>query len=183
MKLINNFDLEDIIINANGNINYKKVILNELKIPGIAFGLTFSLLVIMEQYQAIYNNIIFDSLWGMNNIIFRNLDLKLNKDKRKLQSMKTLLELCNQLNNLYIKTTPSMLAESSLSQIKYKVRLNEKKIPVIQQNKYFLVPTHDSLYNVKDTSILQEHIIGSKEYIISLESPKKSFQLRPAFNI
>lgn len=37
--------------------------------------------------------------------------------------------------------------------------------------------------DIIETSILQEHNLGSKEYILSIGSPNKVLKLKPAFNV
>ena len=43
-----------------------------------------------------------------------------------------------------------------------------------------MVPSYTFNGDIKDTSVLQEHIIGSKEYVLSLGSPKKVW--KPAYS-
>ena len=45
------------------------------------------------------------------------------------------------------------------------------------ESKYILVPTYDFNNNIKNTSILQEHIVGTDKYVLSIGSPKKELKL------
>lgn len=59
---------------------------------------------------------------------------------------------------------------------KYKVEVNKKQLPHIAEEKYILVPSYTYNGDTKDTSVLQGHIVGSKQYVLSLGSPKKVFK-------
>lgn len=85
--------------------------------------------------------------------------------------------LVQQLDDLHVSTDYDLLLKSEVYLKKHKIELNEKKIPLIVEEKYILVPTYNYNGDIKDTSILQEHIVGSKEYVLSLGSPKKEFKL------
>lgn len=51
---------------------------------------------------------------------------------------------------------------------KYKVELNKQQLPHLKEETYILVPSYTFNGDIKDTSILQEHRIESKEYVLSL---------------
>ncbi len=44
------------------------------------------------------------------------------------------------------------------------------------EKKYILVPTYDYLGEIQSTSILQEHVVGSKIYVLSLGSEAKEYR-------
>ena len=83
--------------------------------------------------------------------------------------------MARQLNDLNVKTDYELLLESELYKKEYKIQVNEKKLPYIAESKYIMVPTHSFNGNMTETSILQEHVVGSKKYVLSLGSPKKEF--------
>jgi len=47
------------------------------------------------------------------------------------------------------------------------------------EKKYINVPVYDSIGDIKTVSIEQEHIIGSKQYVLSLGSPNQVRSLAP----
>ena len=88
-----------------------------------------------------------------------------------------LKKLVSKLNDINIATDYDLLKQSELYERKYKIEFNESKIPIIMENKYVLVPSYNYKGDVKDTSILQEHFVGSKDYILSVGSPSKKLTL------
>ena len=98
-------------------------------------------------------------------------------DDYKNKSIDDLKSLVSKFKDLYINTDYDLLLKSELYDKKYKVHLNENKIPFIMESKYILVPTYDFNGNVKNTSILQEHEIGTFTYVLSIGSPKKELKL------
>ena len=69
------------------------------------------------------------------------------------------------------------LLKSEVYDKKYQLRLNEDKIIEVLESKYILVPTYDFNGHIKDTSILQEHVVGSDDYVLSFGSPAKKLKL------
>jgi hypothetical protein len=80
-----------------------------------------------------------------------------------------------------MSTSADLLKKSELIKTEYKL-IHEKSMPIIHQNRYILVPTYNGLGDIKDTSILQEHEIGSKQYTLSIGSPSKKLKLAYAYN-
>ena len=60
-----------------------------------------------------------------------------------------------------------MIKESRLEGKKYEIRLNDKKLPQIIESKFILVPSYNNNGEVKDTSLLQEHALFTKQYVLS----------------
>lgn len=96
--------------------------------------------------------------------------------------MEDLQKLSLQLNELNVKTSGELLLDSKVYHKQHKFVLSEKGIPGIMQNKYINIPTYDN-GDIKETSILQEHKIGTKEYVLSLGSPTKRQVFKPAYGI
>lgn len=96
------------------------------------------------------------------------------------QSSDNLKKLVSQLEDLNVSTDYDLLLKSEVYDKKYKVEINKEQLPHLAESKYIFVPSYTYNRDKKDTSILQEHIVGSKEYILSLGSPKKV--LRKAYS-
>lgn len=96
------------------------------------------------------------------------------------KAINDLRRLSSQLNSFNISTDMDLLLESKIYQTEYKVYLTENNRFQFLQEKYIIVPTYNCNGNIKDEFILQEHIIGSKDYVLSLGSPIKTF--RPVFS-
>ena len=85
--------------------------------------------------------------------------------------------LLSELEQINISTSYDLLLETCLYAKKLSIKLSDIKLPYLLEEKYYYIPTYDSLGEVKDTSILQEHIIGSLDYVLSIGSPSPSLKL------
>ena len=85
------------------------------------------------------------------------------------------------LKDLNIDTNEELLMKSEKYLTKYKIKLDDYKIPYVLQEKYINIPI---LSNEKEdyVSVLEEHVIGSNKYIISRGELEKKKVLKPAFN-
>lgn len=97
----------------------------------------------------------------------------------KNSSIKELKQLSYMLKDINIITSYELLLDSENYKIEYSVEFNESKIPYIKQDKYINVPVYND-GEIKEVSLVQEHIIGSESYSLSYGSPSKV--LKPAFN-
>lgn len=84
------------------------------------------------------------------------------------------------MESLNIFTSYDLLLKSKVYDKKYKVEMNKEQLLHIAEEKYILVPSYTYNGDTKDTSALQEHIVGSKQYVLSLGSPKKV--LKPSYS-
>ena len=103
------------------------------------------------------------------------------KNQNKLNAISELKQLTSLLRNHYINTDYELLQKAYEYEINYKFVLGENKIPRLKQDKYIMVPVVDR-DGEKEVSLVQEHLIGSKDYELSYGSPTKSKVLKPAFN-
>ena len=100
------------------------------------------------------------------------------KNKFKDSAIDRLRILSLLLSDINISTSYELLLDSENYKTEYKLKFNESKIPYIKEDKYINIPTYDD-GSIKEVSVVQEHIIGSKKYSLSYGSPKKV--LKPAF--
>ncbi len=84
-----------------------------------------------------------------------------------------LKKLVPKLQDINIETDYELLKKATLDSKKYTVRLNENKLPEIVQSKYIVVPSYGYNGQIKDSSILQEHVLGSSKYELSSGTPKR----------
>ena len=103
-------------------------------------------------------------------------------DRYKLKADRNLKILASQLKDLNISTDYNLLLKSELYEKKTKVILNEEKFPQMIQSKYILVPTYNYNGDIKEVSIEQEHVVGSKEYVLSLGKPSRAHSFAYAYN-
>lgn len=178
MKIVINYDLLEKINSANGHLNLQRIMLNELKTQALFFGAFTGIDVITFMKDGLHwkTNLAICSSWFAFRTIMTAMVEHKYKERFELLAYLELAKLSLKLNNLNVNTSPKLLQKSELSTTEYKF-VNDKFLPTIQQNKYILVPTYDGLGGIKDTSILQEHEIGSKQYVLSIGSPSRSFKL------
>ena len=183
-KLMNNFDLMERVNEANGKFQLNKVLIasTNFTVPFFAgFGLADS--AIRPNHQIAWlNNLAISSCIFLGFAATRTLVDRKNKDISQFFSYLDLTVLSNQLANIDVKTSADFLAEAEVVQTNYKPFFTNGK-PMINQNKYILVPTYDELGTVRETLLLQEHQFGSEEYILSVDSPVKLQKTIPVFNV
>ena len=102
------------------------------------------------------------------------------RDFYKEHAKYDLFVVLNYLQDLGVNTDYELLLESEAYETKYRLKLNEKRLPILFESKYIMVPSHGFNGYIKETSILQEHVVGTKKYVLSLGSPKRETQLVPA---
>lgn len=86
------------------------------------------------------------------------------------------------LTKQHVKTSLELLLDSKMYDKKSNFILTEKGISGIMQKKYINVPSYNN-GNIEETSIVQEHKIGTKKYVLSLGSPTKAKVFKPAYGI
>ena len=176
MKIIINYDFFDAILNVNTGMTPMKVIRNNKKI--IAFWY-FPVLTVLDLSASKNLLIVFRMLcmeFGMliGSVLFYNLVTGM--DDYKNQSIEDLKTLVYKLKENHINTDYDLLIQSELIKRKYQVKFDKKGVLNVLESKYFLVPTYDFNNNVKNTNILQEHLIGTNDYVLSIGSPKKELK-------
>lgn len=185
MKLVINYDFFKKICNVNEPYSALKIIKNDkrkyvLQIPTL---ITInSILVPIDELPPLgellsYLGIQLGLLMILNTLPELITHKVFNYDSYKEEAESKLKDLLSQLKDLYINTDFDLLLKSELYKKQYQIKLNEKKLPYILESKYIMVPTYDSNGKIMDTSFLQEHVVGSDEYVLSLGSPTKVLKL------
>jgi hypothetical protein len=180
MKLVINYDLITRIQDAKDNLGISTALQKNLKKVSPWFGVYT--LINVSTGQPLHRSIASAGVSAtMLFTVWTAMDITKNKmigNIDKIRALNDLRRLSIKLNDLKVKTSAELILESEEYARKYKVKVNEQKLPYILQEKYIMVPTYDN-GDIKETSILQEHIIGSKVYVLSLGSPTKAF--KPVF--
>lgn len=86
--------------------------------------------------------------------------------KLELEILSDDIERHNDLLN--IKTNEDLLAKAKLEGKVYNFKLNDHKIPVLLQSKLISVPAFNENGEIENVSVLQEHVLGSNVYKLSL---------------
>ena len=177
MKIVINFDFFNAIRNVKDPLPLK-IVRNETKYeyaPLIIMSLdgifNVSLTSFPTQLLFCYSIYVTSDLI-INGICKKNFD----KDFYALNAMEKLRMLPVLLNTINVETDYNMLLSSKLYERHYKIEKCEDSILPIKEEKYIYVPSYGFDGEEKQTSILQEHSIGSKRYILSVEEPKKRYR-------
>jgi hypothetical protein len=175
MKIVNNYDLIEKVNDSKGKIDLKKIIFEKIKltlpyfflmigvdyIPGVkSEGIDWGNLI-----QWITTMLGVQVLMKLGFVFARKYSTVMSADSE-------LLRLLVKLREAGIKTDLELLKDAKEDTVEYKF-INEDARLKLRENKYILVPTNDGFGGIKDVSVLQEHNIGSKVYVLSLGSPKK----------
>ena len=186
MNIIINYDLIKAIHNVKEPFTPIKIVKNEkaryimyLGLAGIALcsdinNNTFSCSTIVGSqvfFQLGFstsNNLLSKRDYGMDSYAYKaHLELK---------------KLASQLDDLNISTDYDGILESELYYKCLEWHLGENKIPYLEELKYIWVPSYKMNGDIENVSILQEHILGSDDYVLSAGSPSPKKVLKPSFS-
>lgn len=113
--------------------------------------------------------------------IFENIRKKIGNTSYQERAIDDLKGLAQQLRNQNIDTTYEKLLESKVYKRKYKLAM--EGAPGIIRERYINVPTYDYNGLENTTSILEEHRIGTRKYVLTLGSPKKKLAFKYAYGM
>lgn len=196
MKLNINYDLIDKIQEAQGKYKLQRFSKNTFKYV-LRYGWGFSLAVTVDNLVCLNNNLItadqafldiavsMGVFLGLSGLCVATTDMLLAKIFGKTPdqfAMEELRRLSLKLNQQNVKTSGELLLDSKEYYREHKFVVSENGVPGIMQNKFINIPTYNN-GSIEETSILQEHKIGSKKYVLSLGSPTKSQVFKPAYGI
>lgn len=177
MKIEINYDLLDKIREAKTGFSLNRTV--RYVIPRtIAASAGYATLTLINNEpieKALSGIPIFLFLYGAPCLITNGLLSKRWKDL----SIKELRLLSYMLKDINISTSYELLLDSESYKTEYKLKFSESKTPYIKQDKYINIPVYND-GEIKEVSLVQEHVIGSKSYSLSYGSPSKV--LKPAFN-
>ena len=177
MKLMINYDFIEAVRNVNEPLGPLKVIRNN-KRQWFTINLPLYFTLDYLFYRNITSALEISELCFILMIGTELTDYAINKeDLYHTKSSHDLKRLVPKLNDLNIKTDYNLLLQSEMYERKYKIEFNDNKIPSLMEEKYILLPSYNYSGEIKDTSLLQEHIIGSREYELSIGTPAKTLKL------
>ncbi len=183
MKLVINYDLINEIKNAQEPYGLMKIVRSN-KREWICYGIP---LILCYSAPAIIDDAFIPVAVSMTAfylalpLICDYLAYKYEGDFHKEEAKNNLLKLISALREQDINTDYELLLDSRLYQRNYKLNIKDKAIEILE-SKYILIPTYNYMMEVRDTSILQEHIVGSDTYVLSLGTPVKKLKLAYAMN-
>lgn len=170
MKIVINYDLMDKISEANKGYSLKRCTkrTTSLFATTVAISAMFDLASgsdftkLLEACPFIFT--IHSGYTAAYTYAFSGLTKEMAKSK--------LNALLPQLHSAFIRTD----YESLLKSYKYKTEYeldSDSHFLAVEQKKYIMIPVEDEYFGNKEMSVLQEHIIGSKEYVLSLSEPEE----------
>lgn len=184
MKIKVNYDLIDKIKQSQKGITLSKTASKNFKY-GIYMFSIYTILDLMLSENKDSNVLLAASIGASVFYLLKTLaDEMMNKclkEKQKQDALIDLIFLTRKLKKINIDTSPELLIDSKIQSVEYKINLNEEKIPNLLQNKYILIPTYND-GEIKEKYVLQEHVIGSKEYTLSSGYPQKVLKLAHNLN-
>lgn len=166
MKLIINYDLVNEIRKANTGFNLQRF--SEKMILFLGATTPVNLILLSQGHEAAIRSSIFGIVHAIT--LFGGSELAL-KNFTKQHADFRLNNLASSLTNINIYTNVDSIKKARLYKTQYKLIHEEK--PAVQQNKFIMLPTTGS-FNADEVSLQQEHIIGAKEYVLSIGEPKKA---------
>ena len=185
MKLLINYDFFNAVRNVNERTNPLKVIRNEKKLYAIMFPIYLSISLFGNQHEKINpSDIMLPILSGYSTLISLGFIGALIDQTFSLSHMdfygekasKRLKELAVLLSTINVNTNYDKLLASELYYKTCNIEPSEGTFPVLKSEKYIYVPSYGFDGQEKTTSILQEHIIGTKDYELSVDEPDREYR-------
>ena len=178
MNIIINYDFWEHILDAKEELTPFKIIRNnKRKWARFQFPLyTLVDAVVTGDLRAtiLCLTIQFGGLIGVEYFACKSFD----DDAYAKIAKKDLTSLAQKMNDNYVKTSYPLLLDSEYYDRQFKIHFNESKLPEMVEKKYVLVPTYGLDGNINTISIVQNHVVGSKEYVLTVGTPDR--KLKPS---
>lgn len=170
LKIVINYDLLEKIKESKTGFSLKRSTSKILLYTSFASMIYTSIAKTdnIETIQTLSQISCFFTLYVASESIGSILQSKVYKSK----AINKLKQLSQALKDINVSTDYELLQKSYVYKKSYKIKFNDYLLPYIKQDKYIMVPTCDC-YGEKETSLLQEHVIGSSKYFLSHGTPKK----------
>ncbi len=175
MKLIINYDFFEAIRDVLEPYGTLKIVRNNkdtymIRLP--LFGVVD--LACFQNVPVAMAALIFQYMLVLSGAVY--IDKKSGIDMYATISAKKVKQLVGELEEINVKTEYEMLLQANLYDKRYRLDFNHEKMPIIKEDKYIYVPSYHYDGSIKDTSILQEHMLGSDSYVLSVGEPVKKYQ-------
>lgn len=170
MKIKINYDVIDKIHVFNKGYDLKRVV----ALNTVSTIFTFFIIsMFLDLGPAGIGSIAGFSIWTSIDIF---ADKKMSVSKSIAQDQ--LQDLVRDLKTIQVHTNLTALQEAKVIKTNYKLKLDDQKKPFLKQNKYIQVSAYNGLGNQYEATLYQEHIIGTKDYDISVGEPEKKVQVK-----
>jgi len=174
MKININYDLMTKIAEANNGFVLKKTVKRILIYSAIS--ITIAQVIVPGEAslsEELLKGIV--TVVPIHTLGAAATDLTLIESKKRL-ALNKLKALSLALNQLNLNTDSELLLKSQKYKTEYNFNHNDSTTPKLEERKYIMIPVYEN-GEEKEVSVLQEHIIGTKTYSLSLGSPKKVVKL------
>lgn len=181
MKIQVNYDLLEEIVCSKKGVSINRIVKHRIAAAGLAVAICSLIDICIGKFpEALPNNItsigVLSLGFYVGDIVVNNIP-RINEEN-KFDAYDNLKRLSTNLQVLQVKTNSTLLQDGILLEKHHKIVKSKKGFPLILEQKYIEIPTcSDYGYNSSET-LLQEHIIGSNNYDISVEEPPKQKRLQ-----
>ena len=179
MKLLVNYDFFEQIKNAREPFSPFKLVRNH-KVELIAASIPFCVMVGAKSRSFLntfcFQIVEFAYASAFIFILYYGF-AAFNKDPYTKKASARLKKLVGDFKEINVDTNYNTLLDAEHYETKHRLKLNEKKMPYILESKYILLPSYIN-GEICKTSIMQEHIVGTKKYELSIGSPVKTKALK-----
>lgn len=170
MKIIINYDLMDKIAEAKHGYSLNRCVKRTLGMLSISSlvgvpdnlisgNISPDLWIELSAYITCHTSFTVSLAWAFKNMTQES-------------AQKMLGHLVSELRNNYIKTDEEAILEAHKYKTEYDVSF-PSVVPIVEQRKYLSIPVRDEYFGDKEISLVQEHIVGTREYALSLGEPKE----------
>ena len=185
MKIRINYDILHEVELANNGCSLKKDLYYNLRfawVPGIIAGAVIysktknPMDIIGSNLRCPIIFMCFNTLW--TKLISGIPEIK---EMKEFNAYNNLKKLATDLSILQVKTNATLLKDTLPVKREYRITTNDKHLPVVVQNKYINIPILYGNGEIGSEVLLQEHVIGSRKYDVSVKSPNKELKLQKVY--
>ena len=190
-KLEINYDFIDKIYESEGKYKIKRFINNNKFTDAVIAGFVTKDIIlgatgVLSPEQTVVKVSSYLATMSVILLLLESINQKLKErltgKTQEERAEEELRKLALQLNNLNISVNLDDLKEAVIYHKKYRLRKDGK--PGVIRERYIEVPVSDSNNINRDSaSIKEEHVMGSRSYVLSLDTPKKQMVYRKAFSV
>lgn len=180
LKIHVNYDLMEEIDIANKGLRLQKIADYILKLETFNYGmLTCIDFICLPDHKIMWGPNFIRCLLGFVGITATmSVLMKPFQANVKLKANTKLAKLALDLFELNVYTTYEMLKGAEIVKTNYKFKLNDKKIPVLKQNKCIKIPVVNGMGKRFEETLYQEHIVGTRSYDLSVKKPDEKVQVK-----
>lgn len=172
LKLNVNYDLLEHIERANRCLSLKREAKNMVLYSSITATVQFiggEPLEVMP-FRLGYNALFYIAMRSPLLFLFHKLPIY--EEERQFRFDRIIKDLAK----IEVSTNRDLLLEAHAYKREYEIGFYKSVIPYLKENKYIMVPSYNG-YSEGETSVLQEHVVGTRAYELSVGEPKKEYKL------